>query len=254
MIAAVMLLTAACTARSAVQGPPPLPPAPHPAAQGPSVAAVQRAGRLRVAADLSVPPMAFRDPSGPRGFDVDLIRLVGQALGVPAEIIDTPAAAMHDAFPRNADLAAGALSEEMVPGIATESYGDASPTIVWGGRTSGSTLEALRGRRVAAAIGSPEERLARGAGATLVTTYLPQQSLALVADGHVDAAIADGPEALGFVSGRTGLRTSSAGGPTRFLVLIARPDAADLAAYASAVIRELRAGGGLNQLRRRWHL
>jgi len=252
--AAALLAVAACSPRTAVQGPSPLPPAPHPAAEGPSVAAVQRSGRLRVAADLSVPPMAFRDASGPRGFDVDLVGLVAQALGVRVEIADTPAAVMRETFPPAADLAAGALSRGMAPGVATEPYGDASPTIVWGGKTSGSGLAALRGRRVAAALGSRGERLARAAGATLVTTYLPEQSLALVADGRADAAIADGPEALGFVSGRAGLRTSAAGGPATPLVLIARPDAADLAAYASAVIRELRSGGGLRQLRERWHL
>lgn len=254
LIVVVVLLTAACTPRAAVQGPPPLPPAPHPAAEGPSVAAVQRAGRLRVAADLSVPPLAFHDPSGPRGFDVDLVGLVAQALGVRAEIVDIPITAMREAFPASADLAAGALSAGVVPGLATDPYGEASPAVVWGGKTSGNTLPALHGKRVAASIGSPGERLAREAGATLILTYLPEQSLALVADGRVDAAIADGPEAFGFVSSRAGLRTSAAGGPAVPLVFITRPDASDLAGYVSAVIRELRSDGGLQQLRQRWHL
>jgi polar amino acid transport system substrate-binding protein len=254
VIAAAVFVAAACAPRTAVQSPPPLPAAPHPAAEGRSVAAVRSSGRLRVAADLSVPPVAFRDASGPRGFDVDLVGLVAQALGVRVEITDTPAAAMREAFPPNADLAAGALSQGMVPGVATDAYGDAAPTIVWSGKTSGSGIAALRGRRVAAALGSAGERLARDAGATLVTTYLQEQSLVLVADGRVDAAITDGPEALGFVSGKAGLRTSAAGGPAVPLVLIARQDAADLAAYASAVIRELRSGDGLRQLRLRWHL
>jgi len=248
------VLVAACASRAAVQGPPPLPAAPHPAAQGPSVAEVRRAGRLRVAADLSVPPMAFRDASGPRGFDVDLIGLVAQALGVRAEIVDTPMAAMREGFPTGADLAAGALSAGLVPGLATDPYADASPAIVWSRKTSGSTLPALRGKRVAAPIGSPGERLARDAGATLVVTYLPEESLALVADGRADAAIADGPAASDFVSGRTGLRTSAAGGPAVPLVFMARPDASDLAGYVSVVIRELASHGGLKQLRQRWHL
>ena len=253
-IALIIFLAAACTPRNAVQAPPPLPPAPHPAAEGPSVAAVQRAGRLRVVADLSVPPMAFRDPSGPRGFDVDLIGLVAQALGVRAEITDTPLAAMRDSFPRNADVAIGALSEGTMPGLATESYADTSQAIVWGGKTSGATPAALRGKRVAAALGGAGELLARGAGAAVTTTYLPEQSLALVAEGRVDAAVADGPEALGFASGRTGLRTTDAAAPSVSLVLIARPDAADLAAYATAVIRELRSHDGLKRLQQRWHL
>src|SRR5215469_915293 len=240
VIALIVLLASACTPRSAVQVPPALPPAPHPAVEGPSVAAVRRAARLRVAADLSVPPMAFRDPSGPRGFDVDLIGLVAQALGVRVEIVDTPLAAMRDSFPPNADIAIGAFSQGAVPGVATDSYADASSAIVWGSKTSGSTTAALLGKRVAAALGGSGERVAREAGAVVVTTYLPEQTLALVAEGRVDAAVVDGPEALGFVSGRAGLRASDAAASSAPLVFITRPDAADLAAYASAVIRDLR--------------
>ncbi len=254
-IAALMMLAAAaCAPRTAVQGPPPLPPAPHPADVGPSLDAIRGAGRLRAAVDLSSPPMAFRDASGPRGFDVDVVTLVAQALGVRADITDVSLAAMREEFPPGADLAAGALTAGVVPGIATEPYGDAAPVIVWGAKTPGASAAALRGRRVAAAAGSLGERLARDAGASVVATYLPEQGLAMVAEGRVDAAVAGGPEALGFVSGRTGLRTSAAGGPAVPLVLIVRPGAGDLAAYVSAVVRDLRANGGLDQLRRRWHL
>ena len=251
--AAALLATAACAPRTAVEGLPPLPAVPHPAAEGPAVAAVQRAGRLRVAIDLSVPPMAFRDASGPEGFDVDLIAVIARSLGARAVFTDTPVGAMRDAFPANEDVAAGALAAGVVPGTASEAYEDASPAIVWGARTSGTTLQGLRGKRVAVSVGRPGERLARDAGATSVLTYLPEQSFAMVGDGRVDAAIADGPEALGFVSGRRGLRTSALPGPAVSFVIIARPGADDLAVYASAVVRELRSGGGLDQLRRRWH-
>lgn len=253
-IVVLMMLAAACAPRSAVQGPPPLPAAPHPAGAGPVLDAIRSAGHLRVAADLSSPPMAFRDASGPRGFDVDVVTLVAQALGVHADVADMPVAAMREEFPRGADLAAGALSAGTVPGIATEPYADAAPVIVWGAKTSGGAPAELRGRRVAAAAGSPGERLAREAGAAVVTTYLPEQSLAMVADGRVEAAVAGGPEAMGFAWGRTGLRTSAAGGPAVPLVLIVRPGADDLAAYVSDIVRGLRANGGLDQLRRRWHL
>ena len=253
-IVMLMMLATACAPRSAVQGPPPLPATPHRAGAGPALDAIRRGGHLRVAVDLSSPPMAFRDASGPRGFDIDLATLVAQGLGVRAEITDIPVAVMHAEFPRGADLAAGALSGATVPGIATEAYAGVAPVIVWGPKTPGSAAADLRGKRVAAAAGSPGERLAREAGAAVVTTYLPEQSLALVADGRVQAAVAGGPEAMGFVWGRSGLRTSAAGGPDVPLVLVVRPGAEDLAAYVSDVVRGLRANGGLDQLRRRWHL
>jgi ABC-type amino acid transport substrate-binding protein len=198
--------------------------------------------------------MAFRGASGPEGFDVDLVALLARSLGARAVITDTPVGAMRNAFPTNEDLAAGALPVGAVPGSASEAYEDASPAIVWGATTSGTTLHALRGKRVAVSVGRSGERLARDAGATSVLTYLPEESFAMVGDGRVDAAIADGPEALGFVSGRRGLRTSVLSGSAVSFVIIAGPEAEDLAAYASAVIKELRSGGGLDQLRRRWHL
>jgi ABC-type amino acid transport substrate-binding protein len=198
--------------------------------------------------------MAFRGASGPEGFDVDLAALIARSLGARAVITDTPVGAMRNAFPVNEDLVAGALPAGAVPGTASEVYEDASPAIVWGARTSGTTLQALRGKRVAVSVGRSGERLARDAGATSVLTYLPEESFAMVGDGRVDAAIADGPEALGFVSGRHGLRTSALSGSAVSFVVIAGPGAEDLAAYASAVIRELRSSGGLDQLRRRWHL
>jgi len=206
--------------------------------------------------------MAFRDESGPKGFDVDLVELIAEALGVRAEIVDTPVAAMRGGFPADADLAAGALTAGMAPGLASSAYGETSPVIVWGPSTRGTDLRALRGRRVAAALGSPGERLARQAGAALVGTYLPEQSLTAVAQGRADAAIVEAPEALDFAAGDPAsgaasgarLRTTPAGGPAVPLVLVVRPGADDLAAYVSAVIQDLRAQGGLDQLRRRWHL
>jgi ABC-type amino acid transport substrate-binding protein len=254
MAGIALLIAAACGGRAAVQPPSSLPPAPHPAVRGPAIEAVQRAGRLRVAADLSVPPMAFRDASGPAGLDVELVEVIARALGVRADVTDTPMAVLRNAIPSNEDLAVGALTAGMVPGAATEPYAGAVPTIVWGTRTQGTAVGALRGKRVAASFGRLGERLARDAGATLILTYLPEESLAMVGDGRVDAAIADGPEALAFAARRRGLHTSAADGQAASFVIVAQPAAPDLAAYASAVIRDLRSSGGLEQLRRRWHL
>jgi ABC-type amino acid transport substrate-binding protein len=198
--------------------------------------------------------MAFRDVSGAAGLDVDLVGIVARSLGVRIDITDTPIAVLRNAIPSNEDLAVGALTPGTVPGAETEPYATAFPTIVWGTRTVGTTLGALRGKRVAAAIGRTGERLARDAGATLVLTYLPEESLAMVGDGRADAAIADGPEALAFAAGRRGLHTSSAEGVAASFVVVVRPAIPDLAAYVSDVIKALRSSGGLEQLQRRWHL
>lgn len=65
--------------------------APAPAQAGPVLARVLAAGELRVGLEPSSPPMEARDKKGePVGFDVDLARLVAEALGVRLHLESMP--------------------------------------------------------------------------------------------------------------------------------------------------------------------
>jgi polar amino acid transport system substrate-binding protein len=251
VILAASVSVAACA--GSVSGLPPLPPAPHLAMHGPSIAAVQRAGVLRVASDLSYPPMEFRDGAAGRGFEMDLASLLAAALHVRLEVIDTPLPSMRAEVPRGVDMVLSALAVDQVPGLPSAPYFESGQAVLWRDGTPVRTWDDLRGRRVAVAGGSSGETVA-GVGATLSAFYLPEEALAAVADGRMQAAVGDRPLLLWYAQAHPHLGITA--GPQRAVPLAAgvRPDAPDLAAFVSAAIHELERNGGLAQIRRRWHL
>ncbi len=247
---AAVLALASCGAHIAS-----LPPAPHVGASGPTIARIQRAGTLHVAADLSYPPIAFRDDAGPKGFDVDLATLLAQALGVHLAVVDTPLAVLHAGVPAGADLALGALPSGTVPGRASAPYLMVGQAIVSHGRGAVSSVAGLRGLRVAAVAGSPGAGMAGQAGASTVELlYLPEQALAALEAGRVQAAVVDEPVARDYAADHGGLAVAGAGGATVPLVVIAPESAPDLAGFVADALQQLGQNGGLARLRERWHL
>jgi len=245
------LATAACGTRTASV--PALPPVPRLAMRGPAITTVQHTGLLRVASDLSYPPMAYAEAGAPRGFEIDLAGLLAGALGVRLEVVDTPVTTMRTAFPDGVDLLLSALPAGRAPGIPSTPYFVSREAILWRDGAAVRSTDALRGLRVAVAAGMSGETLVADAGA-LVVRYLPVDALSAVADGRAQAAVGDGPLLLDFAQTHPHLGVTA--GPWREtpFVAVARPGAPDLAAFVSASIRDLRRSGGLDQLLRRWHL
>jgi ABC-type amino acid transport substrate-binding protein len=249
-VLAAAATAAGCAGRAATV--PPLPPAPHPAMRGPAIAAIQRRGVVSVASDLSYPPMEFRDGGTPQGFEIDLAALLARALGVRLEVADVPLAALRSGVPRGTDLILSALPASRAPGLPSVPYYVSGQAILWREGAPVRTPADLRGRRVAAAAGSPAEALARQGA--LVAFDLPAQALAAVADGRAQAAVGDRPLLLWYAQTHPHLGVTTGAWQEVPLAAAVRPDAPDLAAFVSAAIRELERNGGLAQLRRRWHL
>jgi len=218
------------------------------------VTRIQHAGTLTVAEDLSYPPMAFRQAGAPEGFDVDLGRLLADALGVQFAVVDTPLASMREVLPPGVDAVIGALPEGVVPGRASDPYYLSHQGILSPARASVASAEALRGLRVAAAAGSRGAAVAAAAGATVETTYLSEQALAALALGRVQAALADQSLVFAYATDHRGLRAVGGVGPAVPFVVVVPEGAPDLAAFVSAAIRDLGRDGGLTRLRERWHL
>jgi ABC-type amino acid transport substrate-binding protein len=233
---------------------PPLPPAPHPQLGGPAVAQIRRAGVLRVASDLSYPPMEFRENGAPRGFDIDLAALLADALGVRLEIVDTPLTLVRAEFPAGVDLLLSGIprAHAATMGLASEPYYVSSQALLWRDRSPVRTPDDLRGIRVAVASGSSGEALA--AAGTLSLTYLPEQAMEAVATGGAQAAVGDRPFLLWYARTHAHLRVSAGGWREAPLVAVTRWDASDLAEFVTAALQELRAHGGLAQLERRWNI
>ncbi len=222
---------------------------------GPTITHIQRAGTLRAAADLSYPPMAFRDDAGPKGFDVDLATLLAEALGVHLAVIDTPLAVLRGGVPSGADLAIGALASGTVPGRASAPYLMVGQAIASPGRGAVTSVAGLKGLRVAAVAGSPGAELARQAGASVVDVqYLPEQALAALTAGRAQAAVVDEPVARGYAADHRGVTVSRAGEAAVPLVVVVSDGAPDFAGFVTDAVQELGQNGGLAQLRARWHL
>jgi polar amino acid transport system substrate-binding protein len=222
---------------------------------GPAVARIQRAGVLRVASDLSYPPMEFWDGRMPRGFEIDLASLFAAALGVRLEVVDLPAAVLHAGFPPGVDMLLGALSPDRAPGLSSEPYYLLAQAIL--SRTSEPVRapETLRGLRVAVQAGSPGAAVAEQAGAaSLVALYLPDEALGAVAAGRAQAAVADRPLVVAYARAHPNFQVTAVSGQEVPLVVVVGPDAPDLVAFVSIALRDLTRSGGLAQLRKRWDL
>lgn len=234
---------------------PPLPPAPHPAMSGPAIAQIRRAGVLRVASDLSYPPMEFRENGAARGFEMDLAALVADALGVRLEIVDIPFAVMRAEFPSGADMLLSGIPAERAAAIgrASEPYYVSSLAILWPDGAPVRTPQDLRGLRVAVVAGSSGAAFAARAGA-LTATYLPEQAAGEVSAGRAQAAVGDRSVLLWYAQTHPHLHVSEGAWEETPFVAVMQWDAFDLVAFFTVALRELRTNGGLDQLRRRWRL
>lgn len=234
---------------------PPLPPAPHPTMSGPAIAQIRRSGVLRVASDLSYPPMEFRDNGAARGFEMDLAALLADALGVRLEIVDIPLAVMRAGFPAGADVLLSGISAESAGAVGrpSEPYYVSSLAILWPEGAPVRTPQDLRGLRVAVVADSPGEAFAASAGA-LAVAYLPEHAMGEVTAGRAQAAVGDRSVLLWYAQTHPRLRVSEGAWRETPFVAVMRWDAFDLVAFFTEALRELRANGGLDQLRQRWRL
>jgi ABC-type amino acid transport substrate-binding protein len=233
---------------------PPVPPPPHPPVQGPAVAAVRRAGVLRVASDLSYPPLAFRERGLPAGFEVELAGLLAAALGVRLEIVDMPRASMRPGF-RDVDLLISGWTAEGAPGLASVSYYAMRQGILWREGQTAPSDGSLRGVRVAVQVRSPGQAAAEQSGAiSAFVAYAPVDVFGAVTRGAAQAAVGDLPVVTEYARTHPHLRVSAASWPAASLVVVVRADAPDLLTFTSAAIRELERQHGLDQLRQRWRL
>jgi polar amino acid transport system substrate-binding protein len=224
-------------------------------AAGPTVDRIRHIGVLRVAADLSYPPMAFRRDGAPAGFDVELATLLATSLGVRLAVVDTPFATISDGVPADVDAVVGVVPQAVAPGLPSDPYYTWQQAILSPGRGAVGSLDGLRGLHVAVAAGSSRGvAVARDAGAIPELTYLPEQALTSVAQGRARAAVADAPLVLDYAASHPGLRVVVGVGAPVSRVVVVSKDAPDLASFVSAALHELDRDGGLARLRERWHL
>jgi len=222
--------------------------------QGPVVAAIRRAGTLRVASDLSYPPLAFRAGTSPGGFEIDLAGLLAAALGVRLDVVDTPRAVMRPGF-ADADLLISQFTDAEAPGLPSPPYYVMRQAILWREGEKPVPDGSLPSVRLAVQARSRGQVVAEQLGvAPAVVAYQPIEALRAVSRGQAQAAVADLPLVVEYARTHRGLSVSTGRWAESPLVVVVRADAPDLLAFTSAAIRELEQTGGLTRLRQRWHL
>jgi glutamine transport system substrate-binding protein len=252
LVGVAIWVSAACSWTGASR--PSMPAAPHPDIGGPAVAAIKRAGVLRVGTDLSDPPLAFRERGAPAGYEMEVAQLLAQALGVRVRIVDTPRALAPSGF-RGVDLLIGGWSADHAPGLPSRPYYVMRQALVWRSAGPKAGDAPLRGLRVAAQAESGGQRVAvrLGAAQTLLTLE-PDEAVRAMDRGAVDVAVVDFPLAAHYGRMVRGLHVRQGAWEETPLVVVSRANAPDLAAFASAVIQDLEGSNGLAQLQRRWGL
>jgi len=154
---------------------------------------VKKAGKIRVAIDLAIPPFGMTDEKmQPVGSDVDLARLLAKDLGVELEIVTTTGPTRIPMLQtKKADIVVSTLS--ITPERAkvidfTVPYAD-HPSVVGGLKTLQiKELSDLQGKRIAVVRGTTQDTdLTQKAKGAQLARYEDDATMALaVASGQVD--------------------------------------------------------------------
>ena len=154
---------------------------------------IRKAGKIRIAIDLAIPPFGMTDDKmQPAGSDVDLARLLAKDLGVQLEIVTTTGPTRIPFLQTNkADLVVSTLS--ITPDRAkvvdfSVPYAD-HPSVVAGMKTATiKQMSDLDGKKVAVVRGTTQDTdLTRQAKGAQLVRYEDDATMALAfASGQVD--------------------------------------------------------------------
>ena len=189
-----------------------------PASSGPDVDAAKAAlvepGALNMCTQLSYKPFEFTDGDQVVGFDVDLVNLAAQKLGVTTKVIDTPFEGIKSGevtATGKCDVSAAGMTindERKKVILFSVPYFDATQAMVVAADSPVTSLADLNGKRVAGQTGTTGlEYLKANAAANgyEIVEYadFPSESDSLLT-GQVDAAVQDLPVFNQFVKDNEG--------------------------------------------------
>jgi polar amino acid transport system substrate-binding protein len=222
---------------------------------------VQQRGVLRIGIDPGWQPFSFYTEKGWVGLDADLAQLIAQRLHVQLQTIPVGYDSMYDALHLwQVDVVMSAVvvdASRSADYTYTDSYFDGGVRLVV---PASSTLRAINGlgnQRVAVALGSEGDRLARYyerrlAGMLRVTVADDRAALRRVEAGTADAALVD---ALSFVAHQQVTPRPALVGisvtPQPYAIAV-RKDNPWLLDELNRTLRSVRQDGSLDTLIARW--
>jgi ABC-type amino acid transport substrate-binding protein len=229
---------------------------------------VRESGILRVGMDASFPPFEFISADGTlAGFDVDLVRELGQRLEVEVQfVVNLPTDGLYDALEVGADggwsgvdvvISALVINPAKTTDVAYVPYFDAGQVlIVRSEETDVATMSDLGGCTLAVEFGTRGDQEARKwtrrlEGLEMMPYETASEALAAVAAGEVDAALVDHVSALQF---GVGGELVVAGEPVvsePYAVAVSE-DSPRLLRAVDAALAEMRTDGTMDALVSEW--
>jgi polar amino acid transport system substrate-binding protein len=226
-----------------------------------TLARARRAGVLQIGTDATYPPFETIDAQGKEvvGFDADLMRAIGERLGVRIEFVVVPFDGILAALrSRKYDgvISALTITEDRAREVLfSRPYHMAGQSICV---PVGSPIRGagdLSGRRLGVQLGTTGEREAhRIASAQVISFDAISAAFIDMINGRCDAVIADTPTAALFVKDHPGLRMVGEPINRESYGIAFRPDDALLKGAVDAALDQLDRDGTTAGLRARWNL
>lgn len=236
--------------------------APAPRCAG-STVGLRTADVLTVGVDLAYPPYAFEDPATgePTGFEVELLSAVSDRLQLKILIVNRSSPSLiPGVLAHRHDLAASALrdADDLVDQVCTSAgYLDADLGILVPSGNPREIADAgdLRGRMVGVVRATRADGWARdrlGSTPSLVRFGAPEDLLADIAEGKLDAAVTDLAVAQHAQMADGGVEVASAIDLGSSFVFAAAPDNGPLIDLVNDALKQLQEDGTRRRLERKW--
>lgn len=217
---------------------------------------------IRVGADTAFPPFEFVDEATGEytGFDMDLIRAIGEQMGVKVEIVNTVFDSLIPALllgEFDVIVSAMTITDERAQTVAfTDPYFRTGLVIATRpDNTTIKTTDDLKGKIVAVQMGSTGHFAADALpGVGRVDPYqFVDQAMTAVIIGAADAAILDELVAIEYMQAHpASIKVVGEPFTTEEYGMAVRPTDTELLKRINAALAELRANGTYDQLYEKW--
>lgn len=221
---------------------------------------IRQTGTLRVGMDPTYPPFDVVQDGQVGGYDAALAQAIARDLGVQVEFKTLALDTLYDALiAGNVDMLVSALPpipERQADVRYSVPYYQSGQVLVVKGETAISGVGGLAGKKVGVELGSNADTEARrlqrstAPGMQLSSVYRsPDEALAALASGEMDAAITDNASAQAYLTAHPGTVSVLSPPLTDEPFVVAVPARADaLARSVNATIERLRNSGELARL------
>jgi polar amino acid transport system substrate-binding protein len=233
---------------------------PRPAgAEDDSLAAVKARGKLIAGVKFDTPPFGFLDEKNePVGFDIDLVRAIGQHIGVPVELVAvTSPTRIPMLASGNVDLVAASMTrtperEQAIDFSVTYYTGGQSLLVPASSKIRG--VQDIAGKQVAVQQGTTlEKNLAAAAPKAEIVAFKDYNSAWLaLRQGRVDALTGSLNILQGFAKDDRDFKIVGAPFSVEPFGIGLRKGAASLREAVNATIRDLWTAGAYTELYRKW--